>query len=369
MVSEERRRSTQINDVEDPASTAPSVSQPSPLEQEYTQVNENFRRLADIRFRLLAFVPALGGVAVYVLATAGLSAENTPRQPTNADLWLVALIAATGFFVTLGITFYDQRNSELYNALIHRAKYLESKFKLPRSPKMPTEGISGGQFNERPGRDRRLFGLKLFEMGHDTALALVYGPVLGAWFFPLLLSALNLAGASSRTSFGLACVAGVIAGGAFTVELIRQDKADDKRWRRAGVIECLASDIRDRLSQYPPGNEDNLNEKVGAILRGQRERSKIKFKVVRGVPDRSLKGKDLLIESKYIHSPDSLDEAVKGIAENIQNKKYRKRCHILLLAYDPHQAIADDEEYKASIKLKGRCTVRIVRSRQQAGDP
>jgi len=171
-------------------------------------------------------------VAVYVLATAGLPAEGAPRQPTNADHWLVALIAAIGFFVTLGIVFYDQRNSKLYNALIHRAKYLEETFALPRSPKMPTVGELGGQFNQRPHRDRRLFGLKLLEMGHDTGLALIYEPIVGALYFPFLLSILNLADRNSFTSFRLACLAAVIAGVVFTAELLRQDRADNERWTR-----------------------------------------------------------------------------------------------------------------------------------------
>jgi hypothetical protein len=67
--------------------------------------------------------------------------------------------------------------------------------------------------------------------------------------------------------------------------------------------------------------------------------------------------------SKYIHRRDSLGQAIDNITENLENKKYPKRCHILLLAYDPDQAIADDKDHKADNKLEGRCTVRIVRLR------
>ena len=35
---------------------------------EYEQINENIRFLAEVRFKLLALVPALGGVAVFILA-------------------------------------------------------------------------------------------------------------------------------------------------------------------------------------------------------------------------------------------------------------------------------------------------------------
>src|SRR5215217_1806651 len=224
-----------VNDGEDLAGADPLGPQQSSRDLDYTQVNENFRRLADIRFKLLAFVPALGGVAIYVLTTSGLSAEGAPRQPTDDVLWLVALIAATGFIVTLGIIFYDQRNSELYNALIHRAKFLEREFEWRRSPNAPTAGADGGQFNERPSRGRHLFGIPLFEMAHDTGLALIYGPVLGAWFFPFLLTLLKLNDYSWPTSLRGACIAAVVASLLFTGELLRQDYADKKRWRSAGA--------------------------------------------------------------------------------------------------------------------------------------
>jgi len=372
IVSEQRRRSTAMIDVEEAAGAAPPDAQPSPLEQEYTQVNENFRRLADIRFRLLAFVPALGGVAVYVLATAGLSAESAPRQPTNADLWLVALIAAVGFFVTLGIVFYDQRNSELYDALIHRAKVLEKRSKLPRSPGATKEGSVGGQFNERPRSDRHLFGIEPFKMSHDTGLALTYGPVLGAWFFPLLLSTLSLLGTSSRASLLLACFVAAVAGVVFTVHLLLIDSADNIRWNMAGLIDTLAEDIRDLLSQDAP-DENNREAEIDKILeeRGNLE-EKINFARVRGgVPDpSSVEDNDLLIEFRYINGPDSFGREVDGIVNNIKNDRYPKKCHILLLAYDPYQAITDDRKYKACIKklkddasekLKGLCTVRVVK--------
>ena len=93
------------------------------LELEYTQINNNFRFLAEVRFKLLALVPILGGAAVFVLARVGLEAGKAPAS-SHPELLVVLLVSLFGFLATLGLTLYDQRNSELYNALIHRVKWL-----------------------------------------------------------------------------------------------------------------------------------------------------------------------------------------------------------------------------------------------------
>ena len=86
------------------------------LNAEYQQVNENFRMLADIRFKLLALIPVLGGVAIFLL-----SGLQQVEEESQLGYGLLLLISGLGFLATLGVTFYDQRNSELYNALIRLA--------------------------------------------------------------------------------------------------------------------------------------------------------------------------------------------------------------------------------------------------------
>jgi hypothetical protein len=176
------------------------------LELEYGQINDNFRFLAEVRFKLLALVPAVGGAAIFVLAHAGLQAGEA-LEPTNPELLVVLLVSLFGFLATLGITLYDQRNSELYNALIHRAKWLEGQFGFAMAPGGLKKVSSGGQFNERPNKSRRL----IFQAGHDLALALIYGPLLGGWLFPIFYSALRLAGTGNEcaqlASTGVAAIA------------------------------------------------------------------------------------------------------------------------------------------------------------------
>jgi hypothetical protein len=91
------------------------------LKMEYEQVNANFRMLADIRFKLVALIPTLGSVAVYVL-----SKIVTDQRVGLAEYVVTFVVSLVGFSATLGIVFYDQRNTELYEALIGRAKDLEA---------------------------------------------------------------------------------------------------------------------------------------------------------------------------------------------------------------------------------------------------
>lgn len=92
--------------------------------------------LTDIRFRCLSFV-----TAVIALGGAAITWNNDPAG--RAGLAVVGLIA------TLGIAVYELRNSQLYEAAMHRAKYLEAVFGCwPSADHLPP-GRYGGVFTER----------------------------------------------------------------------------------------------------------------------------------------------------------------------------------------------------------------------------
>jgi hypothetical protein len=190
----------------------------SALRMEYEQVNNNFRMLADIRFKLLALVPALGGAAIFVLS--GFTLSQGATAPPHS---IVLMIGVMGFLATLGITIYDQRNTELYENLIKRAKYLEGVLKLPPDRTIRNPGREfRGQFKERPRRGRYLLGF--ISMGHDRGLALIYGPVLGAWFFPIVYAGLQWGGwlqEEHRVPVALASAAAMTL--VFIVEFLRLD--------------------------------------------------------------------------------------------------------------------------------------------------
>jgi hypothetical protein len=187
---------------------------------EYEQVNDNFRMLAEIRFKLLALVPTLGGAAVFLLAkmtTSGTGESVVLTAPTTvrSDYATVVFVAILGFLATLGITFYDQRNSELYGLLIKRGGELERMLNPPMK-----------NFLGRRARGLHLLGF--VPMGHDTGLALIYAPILGAWFYPMVNAMLRWQGcgsvASVKVSLGVALLIALI----FFEEFLRLDNVRKK---------------------------------------------------------------------------------------------------------------------------------------------
>jgi hypothetical protein len=195
---------------------------------EYSEVNQNFRSIADTRFKLLAFIPSLGAVALFLLSRVQ-QGESEPKLGYG----LLLLISCLGFLFTLGVTFYDLRNTELYIALVVRARYLEEKLKLP--PNIEGEAgnasrLYGGQFHERPvpgGYGRYLFGV--FEPDYDTGLAFIYGAVLGAWFYPLTSALLGWVGLPSTVRLVTSSVVAVVL---FVRELLRLEGGSFRRLLR-----------------------------------------------------------------------------------------------------------------------------------------
>jgi hypothetical protein len=120
------------------------------LKLDYEQTCEQIRAFTDIRFKLLAFVPTLTGAAIALL---GKSNDNDP--------WTVLAVGLLGLFVTIGIVFYEIRNTVLYDAAIHRAKWLEVSLELP----ILAHGKPyGGTFNERPSRPVLFEGAPLLRL-------------------------------------------------------------------------------------------------------------------------------------------------------------------------------------------------------------
>ncbi len=157
----------------------------SALLADYQWTNEQIKLLTDIRFRLLAFVPPAVTITVALLQTPLLgSAQIHPL--------IMAGVGVLGFRVTLGIILYDLRNSQLYNALVHRAMLIERELKIRRlagvlaaasMSRDPGENLYGGIHAHRPMSFGRFLG---FSISHNSALSIVYGTVLAVWIYPIV---------------------------------------------------------------------------------------------------------------------------------------------------------------------------------------
>jgi predicted cupin superfamily sugar epimerase len=189
----------------------PRARDDTKLRVEYQEVNANFRALAEIRFKLLAFVPTVSGLGISLI-----------DQKTDPDSLSTALLAGLGLVVILGIVIYDQRNSQFYNRLVGRAQFLEAQMGLLKAGIEPTEapiGVGGGQFLDRTVEPRRLFGL--LPLWHDLGLGLIYSAAVGGWLFLLARWALLWNDASAAQASRVAAVAAVASTLASLGALIR----------------------------------------------------------------------------------------------------------------------------------------------------
>lgn len=189
------------------------------LKLDYEQTTQYIHTLANLRFKLLAFVPLVTGVAISLL-------NNMASYET------VITISLLGFLVTLGIIFYDQRNTQIYDALHIRAKSLEVILRLQpiANLKSPDEErrqwVYGGTFLDRPGRSLKLFGK--FLMWHDRGLAIIYAAALGGWCYLLVGAITEVMESGQAVSLSIRIGVPVIVAAAMFLQLHRFDKATDE---------------------------------------------------------------------------------------------------------------------------------------------
>lgn len=174
-----------------------SVEKRIALRADYQSTLEVIKLLSDIRFRCLVFVTAVITVANALL-------------PGNGDLGTRIALAFVGFVATVGIAVYELRNSQLYEAALHRAIMLERELKVLKATKHSPED---GLFNERPPyvddeywkeltADQRktlkdnkkvpFMRFWLVTVKHDHGLALIYGAALGGWVYLLAHGVLSI---------------------------------------------------------------------------------------------------------------------------------------------------------------------------------
>jgi hypothetical protein len=113
-----------------------------------------------------------------------------------------------------------------------------------------------------------------------------------------------------------------------------------------------------------PKNENDLNDKISALLKAagekfEREHPSIRFGLATTIPDHSAINEELLIETKYLRGSTSPSVASEAIAADLT--KYGSVIHLLCIVYDPDRGISDDEAFRKSFEATGRCSVKIIR--------
>ena len=178
------------------------------LRLDYDHTLDQLRTLTDVRFKLLALVPTLSGVAIGLLG----------RPRSAAELLGVGLL---GLCATLGILFYELRNTQLSDYATQRAKAVERELGL-----VSAFGAAGpgGLYSERPDRSVHVLGV---ELGHDRGLSLVYGAALAGWGYLVSWGALRALDVARPRAIG--GIIGVCVGLVVVAALLRVTVREGER--------------------------------------------------------------------------------------------------------------------------------------------
>jgi hypothetical protein len=131
----------------------------------YTEICNSWRKLTDVRFKLLGLVPVVSGFFL-IRALSGGDLSSDIRVG----------IAVFGLIVTLALWAYEVRNSQLYDDLISRGRRIEAEL-----------GVNTGHFRGRlESSSRYLLGPLRVRIQHDTAINLIYGTSVGGWLLALI---------------------------------------------------------------------------------------------------------------------------------------------------------------------------------------
>ena len=139
----------------------------------YSETNSNYRNLADIRFKLLGFVPAVSVIAWAELLSK-LPVEEFPIVVIGLTLSLL------GMRITYGVRIYDMRNDQLYDDLVRRGRKIEEEM-----------GVHTGIFKGRLDATRKDRVFKKI-IKHGRGLSLIYSSVFIGWGLLIIWYAFNI---------------------------------------------------------------------------------------------------------------------------------------------------------------------------------
>lgn len=118
------------------------------------------------------------------------------------------------------------------------------------------------------------------------------------------------------------------------------------------------------FARHPPRNENDFNDKVEALIRGdsdayRREFPSTMFGTAKVIPDHEISNCSLLIESKYVRKSTTPSKVTDQIASDLV--KYSEAAFILFVIYDPNRGIFDDLAFSCDIEKHRPCSVVIIR--------
>jgi len=153
--------------------------------------------------------------------------------------------------------------------------------------------------------------------------------------------------------------------GSFLDLLGKQEYLKEPAKRLADTVsEKLSKAIPIAFKKNKPKDENDLNDKVNAIIEGERkgyerEFPLTPFALAKVIVDHSYNDYNLLIETKYIRSNTTPSKASDGIAADLT--KYPSESHKLFVVYDPEAQITDRDKFRKDFEKKGNCTVTVIR--------
>lgn len=182
---------------------------------EYAEVNNNFRLLTNIRFKLLAFLP-IAPAAVLAVITARDS--GVPSQAVEARTFALGLF---GIVVTAGLATYNARNDQIYLWHVERAASIERELGLP-----------DGSFANRPNAWFEIGSRRArWHVGHVSSVTVIYTSSMTLWLLLCLLAAAQIARGSSRLptwwcAIAIAVATSLTAAGGIVIGKQREKRRD-----------------------------------------------------------------------------------------------------------------------------------------------
>ena len=161
----------------------------------YQELCNSYRAIDEFRTKLLGLLPLATGTGIFIL----IMDDDTFRTVED----YLPYIGLFGFFITLGLLFYELYGIKKCTSLIKEGIRLEKII-----------GEQCGQFTKRP------FGV-LGLINEPSAASIIYPAVLAAWVFIGYFDADNF-GCAKYKAFGVFAIGFIIVFG-YTLFLIKDD--------------------------------------------------------------------------------------------------------------------------------------------------